>query len=91
MIWDNTTCTMQKKEGYNIMIKFIDNQRLKIEIDKLLLDNEISKVELANIMGCKPQQVNNILNKKNFAFTDLKCWVDALNYDLYIDFKQKNN
>lgn len=73
------------------MFEYIDNKKLKIEIDKLLLDCDITKVELAKRLECKPQQVTNILNKKNFAFSDLQRILNALDCSLYIDIKKNNN
>ena len=73
------------------MYKYIDNKTVRKEIDKLLIDIGISKAELARKMGCKPQQLNNILNKRNFALTDLQRIYNALGYNLYIDIQPKDN
>lgn len=72
------------------MYKYIDNKTVRKEIDKLLIDIGISKAELARKIGCKPQQLNNILNKRNFALSDLQRIYNALGYDLYIDIRPKN-
>lgn len=69
------------------MYKYIDNKTVRKEIDKLLIDIGISKAELARKMECKPQQLNNILNKRNFALSDLQRIYSALGYDLYIDIQ----
>ena len=73
------------------MYKYIDNKTVRKEIDKLLIDISISKAELARKMGCKPQQLNNILNKRNLALSDLQRIYNALGYDLYIDIRPKDN
>ena len=73
------------------MYKYIDNKTVRKEIDKLLIDIGISKAELARKMGCKPQQLNNILNKRNFALTDLQRIYNVLGYNLYIDIQPKDN
>ena len=72
------------------MYKYIDNKSVRKEIDKLLIDINISKAELARKMDCKPQQLNNILNKRNFALSDLQRIYNALGYDLIIDIQPKD-
>lgn len=72
------------------MVKFKDNKSIKNDINKLLIDCNISKVELSSRMGCKPQQLNNILNKQNFSFMDMQRILNALGYDLYIDFVKRD-
>ena len=73
------------------MYKYIDNKTVRKEIDKLLIDRDISKAELARKMECKPQQLNNILNKRNLALSDLQRIYNALGYNLYIDIQPKDN
>ena len=73
------------------MYKYIDNETIKKELDKLLIDIGISKVELSKHMECKPQQLNNILNKQNLSFSDMKRIYNALGYDLYIDIQPRDN
>lgn len=71
------------------MYKYIDNETIKKELDKLLIDLQISKVELSKRMQCKPQQLNNILNKQNLSFSDMQRIYNALGYDLYIDIQSR--
>ena len=73
------------------MYKYIDNKTVRKEIDKLLIDIGISKAALARKMGCKPQQLNNILNKRNLALSDLQRIYNALGYNLYIDIRPKDD
>ena len=73
------------------MYKYIDNKTVRKEIDKLLIDIGISKAELARKMECKPQQLNNILNKRNLALSDLQRIYNALGYNLYIDIQPRDN
>lgn len=68
-----------------------DNEQLKKHIDKTLIDIGISKVELSKRMNCKPQQLNNILNKKNLSFADVARICDALNCTLNIDIVQNKD
>ena len=64
---------------------YTDNKELRKYIDKLLIDKDIAKVELAKKMKCKPQQLNNILNKRNLAFTDIDRICKALDCKLEIN------
>ena len=73
------------------MYKYVDNDAIKKELDKLLIDLQISKVELSKRMQCKPQQLNNILNKQNLSFSDMQRIYNALGYDLYIDIQPRDN
>lgn len=72
------------------MYKYIDNETVKKELDKLLIDLNMSKVELSKRLACKPQQLNNILNKQNLSFGDMKKIYHALGYELYIDIRPVN-
>ena len=68
-----------------------DNEQLKKCIDKTLIDIGMSKVELSKRMNCKPQQLNNILNKKNLSFVDVARICNALDCTLNIDIVQNQN
>ena len=68
---------------------YINNTELKKYIDKILIDKSITKVELASRMDCKPQQLNNILNKRNLAFRDVQRICNALDCNLYIEIRNK--
>ena len=67
-----------------------DNEQLKKYIDKMLIDIGMSKVELSRRMNCKPQQLNNRFNNERIGLNDLSNWLDALGYDLYIDFVKRD-
>lgn len=69
-----------------------DNEQLRKYIDKILIDIDMSKVELSKRMNCKPQQLNNILNKKNLSFVDVARICNALDCTLNIDIvRNKDN
>ena len=68
-----------------------DNEQLKKYIDKMLIDISVSKVELSKRMNCKPQQLNNILNKKNLSFVDVARICNALDCTLSIDIVQNKD
>lgn len=69
------------------MFKYTDNAQIKKEIDKLLIDCGISKADIAERLGVSRQRVNNILNKRNLSFADIAMLLQAIGYDLCIEFK----
>lgn len=71
------------------MFKYVDNEGLKKEIKKNIIDNNYTQKEIAEKMGMIPQTYNTLINKKNFSFNDLKRICDAMNCDLYIDIREK--
>lgn len=68
------------------MFIYEDNEQLKKELKKLVIDSGMTQKEVAEKMEVKPQQYNNIVNKENLAFRDVKRIVNACNYELRIDF-----
>lgn len=71
------------------MIKYINNAELKKEIKKIIIENDCTQKEIAEKLEMLPQTYNTLINKKNFSFADMQRILNALGYDLYIDFKQK--
>ena len=45
------------------MFTYIDNEQLKKELKKLVIDSGMTQKEVAEKMEVKPQQYNNIVNK----------------------------
>ena len=68
------------------MITYEDNEQLKKELKKIIIDSGLSQKEVALKMGCKPQQYTNIVNKENLAFRDVKRIAMAWGCELNIDF-----
>lgn len=73
------------------MFIYSNKEQMKKEIKKIIIDSGKSQKDVADIMGCKPQQFTNIVNKENFAFRDMKRICDAMGYNLVIDFVKKDN
>ena len=71
------------------MFIYTDNEQMKKEIKKTIIDNGMSQKEVADKMECKPQQFTNIINKENFAFRDMKRICDAMGCDLVIDIVKR--
>ena len=68
------------------MFIYEDNEQLKRELKKLVIDSGMTQKEVAEKMKVKPQQYTNIVNKENLAFRDVKRIVNACNYELHIEF-----
>ena len=68
------------------MFIYENNEQLKKELKKLVIDSGMTQKEAAEKMGVKPQQYTNIVNKENLAFRDVKRIAMACGYELHIDF-----
>ena len=68
------------------MFIYIDNEQLKRELKKLVIDSGMTQKEVAEKMEVKPQQYTNIVNKENLAFRDVKRIAMACGCELHIDF-----
>ena len=79
----------RQKEVITMSFIYQDNTQLIVEIKKLLLDNNLSQKELAASLDMVPQAFTKLLCKKNFSFEDAKKILNAMEYDLSIDFVKK--
>ena len=68
------------------MFIFSDNEQLKKELKKIIIDAGLTQKEIAEKMEVKPQQYTNIVNKKNLSFEDAKRIVSAAGYKIQIEF-----
>ena len=68
-----------------------DNEQLKKELKKIVIDSGFTQKEVAERMECKPQQYTNIVNKENLAFRDVKRIANAIGLELKIDFVPVGN
>ena len=73
------------------MIIYNDNAQIKKELDKILIDIDTSKADIARKMGISRQQLSNTLNKKQLSFNDIAVILDAIGYDLVIDMRLRKN
>lgn len=60
-------------------------------INKVLIDKELKKVDIANKLNIPRQRVTNILNKKNISINDIIYLLNAINCDLYVDIIDNEN
>ena len=70
---------------------FKSNEQIKDELTKLLIDEKVTKKDLAQRIDVSPQHLQNILNKKNLSFEDMHRLLSALGYDLKIEYKKSRN
>ena len=68
------------------MFIYEDNDQLKKELKKLVIDSGMTQKKKKKKMEVKPQQYTNIVNKENLAFRDVKRIAIACGYELHIDF-----
>ena len=68
------------------MFIYEDNDQLKKELKKLVIDSGMTQKEVAEKMEVKPQQYTNIVNKENLAFRDVKRIAIACGYELQVEF-----
>ena len=69
-------------------IRYESNEKIVIEIKKLMLENQISQREIAEKLNIKPQGLTKILTKKNFGFEDAQKILDAMGYQLVVSFSK---
>ena len=63
-----------------------DNKQIKNEIKKLLIDEGITFVSIANKLGISDNQLNNTFNKVNLSFNDIYKMLSAAGYKMQIEF-----
>ena len=68
------------------MFVYENNEQLKRELKKIIIDSGLTQKEVAERMECKPQQYTNIVNKENLAFRDVKRIANAIGMNVKIDF-----
>ena len=72
------------------MFIFSDNEQLKKEFKKIVIDEGLSMVEISKRLDILPQQLNNKFNNSRISFNDLKMFLNACGYDLQVDFIKKD-
>lgn len=80
---------MNDKEYKTYKIIYKNNIDIIYLIEELLQNKKINKVDLANKLNISRQNLQSLLSKKNLNNDDIKRILDALNYDLVIEFKPK--
>ena len=68
------------------MFIYEDNDQLKKELKKCIIDNGYTAKMICDNLGILPQTYQTLINKKNFSFADMKRILDCMNVKLHIDF-----
>ena len=71
------------------MFIFSDNEQLKKEFKKIVIDENLTMQEVAKRCDLSPQILQNRFSNSRVALTDLKKFLDAIGYELQIDFVKK--
>ena len=68
------------------MFIYEDNDQLKKELKKCIIDNGYTAKMICDQLGMLPQTYQTLINKKNFSFADMKRILDCMDLELHIDF-----
>lgn len=68
------------------MFEYENNEQLKSELKKVVIDCGTTNKAIAEKLGMTPQTYQHLINKKQFSFADMKRIADAANFKLMIDF-----
>ncbi len=71
------------------MFTYTDNEQLKNEIKKSVIDNRTTNKAIAEKLGITPQTYQHLINKKQLSFADVNKICDAMGCDLVIDIVPK--
>lgn len=72
-------------------MKYNNNECLMNEYDKLLIDLNLKKQDIADILGISKQTLYALTQKKHITFDDMKKILNACGYELEYQFIKKNN
>lgn len=78
-----------KKDKYQFT--YNNNIQIKQAINEIVKDNKTTKVNIANILGIAPSNLDKLISKKNINFNDVKRILDTMDCELIIQFKPKND
>lgn len=68
------------------MFIYVDNEQLKKELKKCIIDNGYTAKQICDSLEMLPQTYQTLINKKNFSFADMKRILDCMSVQLKIDF-----
>ena len=68
------------------MFKYENNDQLKNELKKIVIDCGTTNKAIADKLEITPQTYQHLINKKQFSFSDMKRIADAAGFKLMIDF-----
>lgn len=71
------------------MFIYEDNEQLKKELKKCIIDNNYTAKMICDELGMMPQTYQSLINKKNFSFADMKKILDCMDCELIIDIRPR--
>lgn len=80
-------CT--RKEKMKNSMKYINNDTFVIEVKKAILESGLTKRKIAEELDMSPQNLNKLINKKNFSMADAKKVLDVIGYEIEYEIKKK--
>ena len=72
--------------GYILMFEYKNNDQLKNELKKIIIDCGTTNKAIADKLEITPQTYQHLINKKQFSFSDMKRIADVAGFKLMIDF-----
>ena len=73
------------------MFTYTDNEQLKKELKKCIIDNGFTAKKICDELEMLPQTYQTLINKKNFSFADMKRILDCMNVELHVEFVPVQN
>lgn len=73
------------------MFEYKDNEQLKNELKKMIIDCGTTNKAIADKLGITPQTYQHLINKKQFSFADMKKILDCIGVKLCIEFMPKKD
>lgn len=70
-------------------MKYINNDTFVIEVKKAILESGLTKRKIAEELDMSPQNLNKLINKKNFSMADAKKVLDVIGYEIEYEIKKK--
>lgn len=74
-----------------IIINYNENKQIKTLLKRTIKENDFTYTDVAKKLNLKEQYLRAILNKKHINCDDIKKILDAIGYDLILEFKPKEN
>lgn len=68
------------------MFTYTDNEQLKKELKKCIIDNGFTAKKICDELEMLPQTYQTLINKKNFSFADMKRILDCMNVEFHVEF-----
>jgi transcriptional regulator with XRE-family HTH domain len=74
----------------NNTFTYTDNEQLKKEIKKTIIDNGYTAKQIADKLGITPQTYQHLINKKQLSFADVNKIMQVMNCSLNITISKND-